>query len=105
MLRLFLFVVCLVVCALRCASVAQVTTLSDPACHQTLANALEKIMEAEGETAPVAAQLAASTATALQVGDLGPRPFLVAAPSGVDYSFFPPGRPTSCRRTCATRRP
>jgi hypothetical protein len=95
-LRPLLFIVCLVLFALRCASVAQVTTLSDPACHQTLTKALEKIMEAEGETASVAQQLAESTAVALQTVDLGPRPFLVASSSGVDYSFFVERKGASC---------
>jgi hypothetical protein len=91
-----LFVVSLALGAERCTSVAQVTTLSDPACRQTLTNALEKVLEAEGETAPVAQQLAESTAMTLQTVDLGPRPFLVASSSGVDYSFFVERKSSSC---------
>ncbi len=74
--------------ALGCTSGAQVTTLSDPSCRQTLTGALAAVMTKEGETPPVAERLAESTATALQAVELGPRPFLVASPSGVDYSFF-----------------
>ena len=71
-----------------CASVAQITTLSDPNCQKALTAAFAAIFEEEGEKADVAAELAESTSTALQYGALGPRPFLVEAPSGVDYSFF-----------------
>ena len=74
--------------AAGCTTVAQVTTLSNPACRDTLRVALAKILQAEGETAPVAERLAESSTAALQTGELGPRPFLVASSSGVDYSFF-----------------
>lgn len=71
-----------------CTSVAQITTLSDPACHQSLTGALAAILRKEGETPEVAGQLAESAATGLEVENLGPRPFLIASSSGVDYSFF-----------------
>ena len=74
--------------AARCTTVAQVTTLSNPACRDTLRVALAKVLENEGEAAPVAERLAESSTAALQTGELGPRPFLVASSSGVDYSFF-----------------
>jgi len=89
-------VVCFLPLALRCASVAQVTTLSDPGCRQSFTRALAKIMESEGETAQVAQQLAESSALTLQTVDLGPRPFLVASSSGVDYSFFVERKGASC---------
>ena len=54
----------------------------------TLRIALAKVLEAEGETAPVAERLAESSTAALETGGLGPRPFLIASSSGVDYSFF-----------------
>jgi hypothetical protein len=82
--------------AVRCTSVAQVTTLSDPACRQTLRAGLSKVLEAEGETPPVAGRLAESSTAALQSGELGPRPFLVASPSGVDYSFFVEKKGAKC---------
>ena len=72
----------------RCTTVAQVTTLSNPACRDTLRIALARVLEAEGETAPVAERLAESSTAALETGGLGPRPFLIASSSGVDYSFF-----------------
>lgn len=74
--------------ALGCASVAQITTLSDPACRGALSTALARVFEKEGETPQVAEELAESTAAGLETWGLGPRPFLVASPSGVDYSFF-----------------
>ena len=91
-------VIGLVPFAIRCASVAQITTLSDPACQTALTAAFTKIFEAEGESAGVAEELAESTAVALETGGLGPRPFMVASPSGVDYSFFVEGvaKDTSC---------
>ena len=82
--------------ALSCATVAQITTLSDPACQQSLKTAFSRIFESEGEPPDVASALAESTATALQDGGLGPRPFLVEAPSGVDYSFFVEPKDKAC---------
>lgn len=90
------FVVCLLPFALRCASVAQITNLSEPACQMELQKAFAKIFESEGEKPDVARDLAESTATALQYGSLGPRPFLVQAPSGVDYSFFFEPKDSKC---------
>jgi hypothetical protein len=79
-----------------CTSVARITTLSDPACGRTLTGALTKILQTEGETPAVAERLADSTAAALRTVDLGPRPFLVESPSGVDYSFFVERKSASC---------
>src|SRR5262249_2254498 len=87
---------CLPFAASSCTSVAQITTLSEAPCHQTVTTALAKILEAEGETSQVARQLADSTATALRSYALGPRPFLVASPSGVAYSFFVEKKSASC---------
>jgi len=82
--------------ALRCASVAQVTTLSDPPCRERFEAALASVLQAEGETPEAAAQLAESSTKTLEIVNLGPRPFLVAAPSGVDYSFFVERKGASC---------
>jgi stage V sporulation protein SpoVS len=79
-----------------CVSVAKVTTLSEPGCHDRVATALATVLRNEGETPDAADRLAASTADALRAIDLGPRPFLVAAPSGVDYSFFVEKKGASC---------
>jgi hypothetical protein len=89
-------VVCLLPFAAGCASVAQITNLPDPGCRQSLTGALAAVLQAQGETPQVAANLAESTATALEAMNLGPRPFLVAAPSGVDYSFFVERKGSSC---------
>ena len=86
--RWLLGVAGLVPLALGCTSVAQITTLSDPACRTTLSSALAKVFESEGESAGVAEELAESTTAGLETWGLGPRPFMVASPSGVDYSLF-----------------
>ena len=54
------------------------------------------MLEAQGETSQMAKPLAESTASALQHSGLGPRPFLVASPSGVDYFFFVQHKGASC---------
>ena len=79
-----------------CASVAQVTTLSDPRCHGAFSAALSRILAGQGESPQVAAQLAESATLSLQHRGLGPRPFLVASPSGADYSFFVERKDASC---------
>jgi len=74
--------------ATGCTTVAQVTTLSDSACRETVAAGFRKILEAQDERAAVAAQLAEAATRGLQSYEPGPRPFLVASPSGADYAFF-----------------
>ena len=71
-----------------CTTVAQVTTVSEPACRQALDSGLARIFEAQGESAAVAQQLARSTTSSLATGNLGPRPFVVSSSSGVDYGLF-----------------
>ena len=71
-----------------CTTVAQVTTVSEPACRQALHSGLARVFEAQGESAAVAQQLARSTTSSLATGTLGPRPFVVSSPSGVDYGLF-----------------
>jgi hypothetical protein len=71
-----------------CTPVAQVMTLSDRACREAVASGFTRILEAQDEPPQVAAQLAESATRGLQAHPLGPRPFLVASPSGVDYGFF-----------------
>ena len=66
MRRPFLAIACLALLSLHCASVAKVTTLSDPGCRQTFTAALAKIMENEGETTQVAGRLAESTAMTME---------------------------------------
>ena len=74
--------------AAGCATVARVANLDDSSCRESLARAIGGILQSEGETAETADALAARTVRGIERADLGPRPFLVAAPSGTDYSFF-----------------
>ena len=71
-----------------CTTVAQVTSLSDQNCRHTFVDRMSSILVEQGEKQEVANKLAESTTTVLLTGSLGPRPFLVASPSGVDYGFF-----------------
>jgi hypothetical protein len=71
-----------------CATVAQVTTLSDQNCRHTFVDRMSSILVEEGEKQEVADKLAKATTAVLSTGSLGPRPFLVASPSGADYGFF-----------------
>jgi hypothetical protein len=90
-----LLILCILIVS-GCTSVAQVTTLSDDHCRDTLTTALTTVLKSEGETPEAATKLAESTTSMLQTIELGPRPFLIAAPSGVDYSFFVEKKGDSC---------
>lgn len=94
-MRPILLIVCILAVS-GCTSVAQITTLSDDHCRDTLTAALATVLKSEGETPDVAAKLAESTTSTLQTVELGPRPFLIAAPSGVDYSFFVEKKGDAC---------
>jgi uncharacterized membrane protein len=82
--------------AASCTSVAKITTLAENDCEHAFTGALERVLAKEGETPPNARQLAESTSAALRSYDLGPRPFLVESPSGVDYSFFVEKKGAAC---------
>jgi len=71
-----------------CTNVAQVTTFDDPSCKSTVRDQLNSVLIEEGEKSEIAERLAVNTTTVLATGILGPRPFGVSSPSGVDYSFF-----------------
>ncbi len=71
-----------------CTNVAQVTTLADENCHHKVRDQLNAILIEEGEKSDIANRLAVNTTVVLATGALGPRPFGVSSPSGVDYSFF-----------------
>jgi len=71
-----------------CTSVARLTNLADASCQASFETEMQTILGGQGETPENAAKLAQRAVTILKLGDLGPRPFLVAAPSGTDYSFF-----------------
>lgn len=67
---------------------AQITTLSNESCRQTVRGQLESILVEEREQPDIANRLAVNTTVILATGSLGPRPFGVSSPSGADYSFF-----------------
>ena len=79
-----------------CATVAQVTSLSDQNCRHTFVDRMSSILVEQGEKQAVAEKLAESTTTVLLTGSLGPRPFLVASPSGADYGFFVEQKSSDC---------
>jgi hypothetical protein len=79
-----------------CATVAQVTTLSDQNCRHTFVDRMSSILVEQGEKQEVAEKLAESTTTVLSIGSLGPRPFLVASSSGADYGFFVEQKSSDC---------
>ena len=87
---------CVLPFAWGCASVAHVTTLAEPPCHEAFATAISRVLAAQGEAAPTADRLAESTTRAVQSHALGPRPFVVASPSGADYWFFVQRKEASC---------
>ena len=73
---------------IACTSVARLTNLADASCQASLETEMQAILGGQGETPENATKLARRAVTILTLGNLGPRPFLVAAPSGTDYSFF-----------------
>ncbi len=74
--------------AIGCASVAKVTSLGDNACREAFAAAMTSVLVAQAEPPEVAARLAQGAVETLAATDIGPRPFVVASPSGTDYAFF-----------------
>ena len=88
----------LVLCMLTtgCATVAQVTTLSERACFEAMRNGLDSILVEQEENPEVAGRLASDATAKLEAGGLGPRPFLLRSSSGVDYSFFVQRKDDGC---------
>lgn len=94
-----LLVLSVVACCLfaaGCASVAQVTNISDDACRGSFQNALASILTAEGEKPEVAEKLVSHSLSILSTGTVGPRPFLVSSPSGADYELFVQRKKSEC---------
>jgi hypothetical protein len=79
-----------------CTTVAQVTSLSDRNFRHTFVDRMSSILVGEGEKQEVAEKLAESTTIVLSTGSLGPRPFVVASPSGADYGFFVEQKSSDC---------
>lgn len=71
-----------------CATVAQVANLTEAQCSASFESELSSILTEQGEKPEGAATLAHRTYVTLTLAALGPRPFLVASPSGTDYTFF-----------------
>ena len=91
-----LAIVVAAVSVMSCTSVARITNLTDPACQTSLETELVAVLLGQGETLDDSTALAQRTATILAVGRIGPRPFLVASPSGTDYSFFVEKKKSGC---------
>ena len=91
--RRFLIAVLLALACAGCRTMAGVTTLDDPACRATMTGAIADVLRSQGETERID-ELASGTVAALP--QLGPRPFLVMAQSGADYSFFVQRKDEAC---------
>jgi len=87
------------VCLAACATVASVTNLSTTACAAQMQRGLSEILVEQGESANASESMARQTLSTLSGNAHGPRPFLVAAPSGTDYEFFVQKK----RETCLLR--
>ena len=84
------------VLATGCTSVAQVTTLSDSACHEAFVDGVASILVEQKEDPEVAGRLANDAAEGLEAGQLGPRPFVLSSSSGTDYYFFVEAKRSEC---------
>ena len=71
-----------------CVTVGQVANVTEPACASHYSEAISSILIAQGEKPEVADHLATQSVEMLSMAHIGPRPFLVASPSGTDYEFF-----------------
>jgi hypothetical protein len=71
-----------------CTTIAQVSNLSEGQCDASFESQLSSILNEQGEKDEAATTLAHRTYLMLTRAELGPRPFLVASPSGTDYTFF-----------------
>jgi hypothetical protein len=65
--------------------------LANPAavgCRESLRDAVTLMLVGQGEKDNVAEQVARSGADTLADVDLGPHPFKLSSPSGIDYAFY-----------------
>lgn len=83
---------------------AKVTNLSEETCRASFTGHLSSVLSQQGEKPESADALAAKTASTLLNYDLGPRPFVIAAPSGTDYRFFFDRKGITCVLTLYGRR-
>jgi hypothetical protein len=89
---------CIALCALAsgCTTVAQVTTFSNPACHEVFLAGLTGILVEQKEDPQAADRLAIRATEMIKTGYLGPRPFMLGSLSGADYSFFVELKDNAC---------
>lgn len=71
-----------------CTTVARVSTLTETSCAKSFEAELSSVLAEEGEKPDVAGSLAHHAFLILTKVEYGPRPFVVVAPSGTDYTFF-----------------
>ena len=95
-LKIAALLTCLLGGVAGCTTVAQVTTLDDPACKSVVRDQLNSVLIEQGEKPDTAGRLAVNTTTVLATGALGPRPFGVSSSSGTDYSFFVQQKGSEC---------
>ena len=71
-----------------CTTVAQVTNLTEAPCAASFEGRLSSILTEQREKPDIVETVAHRTYLMLTMANLGPRPFIVASPSGTDYTFF-----------------
>jgi len=71
-----------------CTTVARVANLTEAPCTASFQAGLSSILVEQGEKPDVAESLVHHSYLIFTKVDYGPRPFLVASPSGTDYTFF-----------------
>ena len=79
-----------------CTAVAEITTLSDSSCSNVVIDQLRSILVDQDEHQEIADRLAGETVSMLSAGSIGPRPFVVSSPSGVDYGLFIQRKSPAC---------
>ncbi len=82
----------------------KVTNLSEEPCRTSFMQRLSSILAHDGEKSEASNVLANQTISMLTTYDLGPRPFVIAAPSGTDYRFFIDRKEADCVLTLFGRR-
>lgn len=87
-----------------CTTMAEVTNLLDESCRTSFVHRLSTILVHQGESSKISDTLANKAVVMLATYDLGPRPFVIAAPSGTDYRFFVDRKGTDCILTLYGRR-
>ena len=79
-----------------CTTVASISNLRETVCGNSFETQLSSILAEQGEKPAVATSLAHQSTVTLSTSEYGPRPFLVASPSGTDYTLFVQKKPDRC---------